>query len=491
MKIAVSSGVVYAGLNRQTLAGADTNDGATFTYFYRESGGWHQETAQTVIDKIHYDDGDGLSELANNTKYSLHWVYIDHDNHLFVQYGQGDYKLAEAQEALVPDAPPFLDDFAILVGRIIVKKNGTSFTSIDSAFRIMFMPSTAVNHSDLGNLAFADTGHTGFQAQGDVLDDLNTLGVNAADNEVLIGTSAGILAWQSGATARTSLGLGTGNSPTFTGLTLSGILSVEGASVAVGKANTTTGTIVLHDSNSANTITLIVPDISAGSLTFTLPATDGDNTNVLQTDGNGVLSWAAAGGGASTWIALTDTDPANYTGEAGNCVVVNAGEDGLEFGAAPGGGVSGYIGYIKVSDVKAANTQSGTFTQGAWQTRVLNTEDNDTGNDCTLNANQITLAAGTYECHITCPAWGVNRHKARLYNTTGAATILEGTSAYVHAGYPGQAAAFVKGRFTIAAGQALEVQHRCQTTKANQGFGVESNFAVDEVYVIAEFWRVS
>jgi hypothetical protein len=68
----------------------------------------------------------------------------------------------------------------------------------------------------------------------------------------------------------------------------------QGASVTIGKASATTGTLVLHDSNSANTITLTVPDITAGSLTFTLPPTDGANTNLLQTDGNGVLTWRTA-----------------------------------------------------------------------------------------------------------------------------------------------------------------------------------------------------
>ena len=67
------------------------------------------------------------------------------------------------------------------------------------------------------------------------------------------------------------------------------------------------------------------------------------NEHVLTKDTEtGNATWkAAAGGAASTWIALTDTDPANYTGEAGNAVVVNAGEDGLEFGAAPGGAGGG------------------------------------------------------------------------------------------------------------------------------------------------------
>lgn len=53
------------------------------------------------------------------------------------------------------------------------------------------------------------------QAHGGVLDDLNTLGVNAADSEFLVGTGAGALDWESGATARTSLGLGTGDTVQF------------------------------------------------------------------------------------------------------------------------------------------------------------------------------------------------------------------------------------------------------------------------------------
>lgn len=145
-------------------------------------------------------------------------------------------------------------------------------------------------------------------------------------------------------------------------------ITCEGASVTIGKASTTTGTIVLHDSGSANTITLTVPNALAASLSFTLPPTDGDNTNVLQTDGNGVLTWVAAGGGG-TWIGLTDTDPANYTGQAGNTVVVNAGEDGLEFGAAPGGA------FTSKCSVYRNATQA--ITTGTWTKIQLNTEDYD------------------------------------------------------------------------------------------------------------------
>ena len=49
-----------------------------------------------------------------------------------------------------------------------------------------------------------------WQNQGDVLDDLNVLGAVGADSEFLVGTGAGALAWESGNTVRTSLGLAIG-----------------------------------------------------------------------------------------------------------------------------------------------------------------------------------------------------------------------------------------------------------------------------------------
>jgi hypothetical protein len=48
---------------------------------------------------------------------------------------------------------------------------------------------------------------TVYQTQGDVLDDFNTLGVVSSDGEIIVGTGSGAFAYESGATARTSLGL--------------------------------------------------------------------------------------------------------------------------------------------------------------------------------------------------------------------------------------------------------------------------------------------
>lgn len=109
------------------------------------------------------------------------------------------------------------------------------------------------------------------------------------------------------------------------------------------------------------------------------------------------------------------------------------------------------LAYGCASDHKAANTQGGTFTLGAWRTRDINTEEADTHGIMSIAANQITLIAGTYYCDIAAPAYAVGRHKARLYNITGAATLVVGTSAFsLNGGGGDQTVSIVRGSFTIA-----------------------------------------
>ena len=144
--------------------------------------------------------------------------------------------------------------------------------------------------------------------------------------------------------------------------------------------------------------------------------------------------------------------------------------------------------YVKVSDVKTGGTDGGTFTLGAWRTRVLNYEDSDTDSICSLSSNQITLSAGTYICSISAPATSVNRHKAKLRNTTASTNLLTGTSEFAYPNVSNRS--FISGKFTVAASQALEVQHVCETSNTTYGFGVATNAGVPEVYTVAEFWKV-
>ena len=148
--------------------------------------------------------------------------------------------------------------------------------------------------------------------------------------------------------------------------------------------------------------------------------------------------------------------------------------------------------YIKVSDVKAANTHGGTFTSGAWRTRDINTEDSDDGGHCSISANQITLAAGTYTCRISANAYFIDSHKAKLYNISDSADVLIGTSEYTERGVTAtQSRSIISGKFVLTASKVLEVQHYCATTQTTVGFGVACNFGVSEIYTVAEFWKVA
>ena len=175
------------------------------------------------------------------------------------------------------------------------------------------------------------------------------------------------------------------------------------------------------------------------------------------------------------------------TGDAeGDQVFKADGLGGGSWGAEPVGGF--YDAYVCVRDKKTQNTPGGTFQSGAWRTRDINEELADTADICSIASNQITLAAGTYRCHISAPAFSVDRHQLRLYNVTDSALVLVGSSAGVTASTPTNNHAFIDGRFTLAAQKTLEIQHQCQSTYNTLGFGIDDDFT-DEIYAVAEFWR--
>ncbi|KKL92720.1 hypothetical protein LCGC14_1881890, partial [marine sediment metagenome] len=61
---------------------------------------------------------------------------------------------------------------------------------------------------------------TNTQAHGDILDDLNTLTASASNGQFIVATGVGVFAYESTTTARTSLGIGESDSPTFGGLVI-------------------------------------------------------------------------------------------------------------------------------------------------------------------------------------------------------------------------------------------------------------------------------
>ncbi len=138
------------------------------------------------------------------------------------------------------------------------------------------------------------------------------------------------------------------------------------------------------------------------------------------------------------------------------------------------------------SGVGAPNT-----TTGAWNTVPLNTEVFDTGGNGAVASNQITLDAGTYRFMATCPFFNTGSSAIRLRDTTAGSTLKDGTGINTGGATNVTTRSFCFGRFTIAAGHALEIQYQCQIS-ATTGLGqaVGGIFAVGhEVYATIELWK--
>jgi len=191
----------------------------------------------------------------------------------------------------------------------------------------------------------------------------------------------------------------------------------------------------------------------------------GGNTPTIDTtDGVRVGDHAVDSSTARVWLCLDNTDTAPVWTPA-------------------------HAAILHVRDEKAQNTDGGTFTSGAWRTRDLNTSKTNTIGGASLAANQVTLPAGTYWCEIKVPGHNVDQHQARLYNVTGAAVLVIGTSESTSTNLV-QTSSWIRGRFTLTASSALEVRHWCITTRADTGFGYAANITT-EIYTDAVFWKES
>jgi hypothetical protein len=66
---------------------------------------------------------------------------------------------------------------------------------------------------------------------------------------------------------------------------------------------------------------------SAGAITFNgayaFPVTDGENNQVLQTNGSGQLNWNAVSGGGGTSLTVVSTKTSNYTASNSEVIPVN------------------------------------------------------------------------------------------------------------------------------------------------------------------------
>ena len=86
---------------------------------------------------------------------------------------------------------------------------------------------------------------------------------------------------------------------------------------------------------------------------------------------------------------------------------------------------------------------------------------------------------------------GQSGSACELRDVTNGSDLIIGTSEFAPSADAVGTRSFVEGRFTITGTTTLELQHQCQTTRADNGFGIESNFSVVEVYAVVRLWKVS
>lgn len=145
-----------------------------------------------------------------------------------------------------------------------------------------------------------------------------------------------------------------------------------------------------------------------------------------------------------------------------------------------------------IKDVNANNTSGGDCIAGSYITRQLNTLEGQC-DGISISSNVVTVPRGSWKLTGFAPAHDVDRHKAKwvrdpngspsdsVLGSPERATSTNGMSSKSH----------MKGEFTVAGiTEEFEVQHRCETTKASNGFGIASGFGDNEVYTQIGITRI-
>jgi len=152
--IKITSGTIYAGQTKLTIPSFDSSGTDTFSSYYRDgSGGWIETNGLTQINNLYYDDGSGTLASLGNNRYGVYWIYRVIDGDVYMVYGRGNYLSSDADASQPPsDLPDELNEIGGLIGKIIIQKGDTSFTSIQSAFEVVFSPSLIIEHNDLSGI---------------------------------------------------------------------------------------------------------------------------------------------------------------------------------------------------------------------------------------------------------------------------------------------------------------------------------------------------
>lgn len=170
MIVTVAAGYAWFGLRRLTdtdlPAVTQGAGGVTSHLWYHTGASTWTKTDVTTYNNTQYDKltaGYGLTTLSNASKYAVNWIFRNLvTNEIDIVLGNGDYTSSQAEASLIPVLPPDIQNFYLLCGRIIVGKNNTTPYAIENVTTTSFRAASTTVHSDLSNLTYGTSGHTGF-----------------------------------------------------------------------------------------------------------------------------------------------------------------------------------------------------------------------------------------------------------------------------------------------------------------------------------------
>jgi len=139
-----------------------------------------------------------------------------------------------------------------------------------------------------------------------------------------------------------------------------------------------------------------------------------------------------------------------------------------------------------VRDSKSAGTNGGTFIEGVWQTRDLNTVIGDML-FASLADNEITLEPSTYTITFAAPACGVLSHQARLYNVSTSSPAIVASSAFSNS--DAMTSSGATATITLEETQTFRIEHICSGTTEDIGFGRATGFDTEEIYTTCTIAR--
>jgi hypothetical protein len=261
----------------------------------------------------------------------------------------------------------------------------------------------------------------------------------------LSGTALPILNGGTGSTIATGSGsVVLQNTPT---LTTPNIGDATGTSVSVtGNIDALTQSIT----GSTSGVITIQGQAVAGTYNFNLPTSSGTSGQVL-TSGGGVsapMTWTTVGGGGNRTVWI-------------------------------------------ISDEKTSGTNGGTFTNGVFRTRTLNTITSSQVNTAvTLSANTITITPGTYYIEAIVPAYKVGNNLAQLFNSSNSITVAFGTNATSGTADNTTSHSFINTTITVTTTTNYIITHRCASTGTNTGFGIATGFGL-ETYTVVKIEEIN